>query len=210
MNIADIACARTVTRRTLCLSGAAASFAMLAGMPRARAGGSATTRAAAWVIGSNLAFAAMLYAQGADAATVDSFLAKAKGIAESDEIGIQIQPFPDKGASMPETMAVVIHYLIKGDGWNVGQSLSDKFDAYHGTLFEVAVKSGLLLVLYQPGDDSGIGDIIKDRCQSLDLPPELWTPVTDAIAAQKDSDTVRDAVLKMHDDVSSYLLKDAG
>jgi hypothetical protein len=210
MNITDTACGGIVTRRTLCLCGAAAALAVVIGAPRVRAAGSGATRAAAWVIGSNLAFAGMLYAQGADAATVDSFLAKAKGIAESDEIGIEIKPFPDKGGSMPETMAVVIHYLIQGDGWNVGQALSDKFDAYHGTLFEVAVKSSLLLVLYQPGDDSGIGEIIRDRCQSLDLPPELWTPVTDAIAAQKDSDTIRDAVLKMHDDMSAFLLKDAG
>lgn len=202
--ISDVVQSVTLTRRRL-LAGATVLLAVTAAP--ALAAGTGTTRAASWAIGSNLGFAGMLYAQGAAAEMVDNYFGKAQSIASSSEIGIDIRPLPAKSGTMPETMADVIHYLIQGDGWAVGQALSDKFDTDHGRLFEVAVKSGLLMILYQPGDDSGIGEVLKDRCGALGLPGELWTPVTDAIDAKQDSEAVRDAVLAMHDNVLNYLLK---
>jgi hypothetical protein len=196
-------------RRFLLTSGMAASGGFLPlGSARAAEAASAATRAAAFIVGDNLSLAALLYARGAKQDTIDGLLAKCNAFAK--DLGVTVKPFPPRGKTDTATMADVIHYLIKGEGWAIGTALVNRYDKGHGLLFEVAVKSNLLMLLHQPGDDSGIGNIVKSRCEELKLPPQLWMPLVQSIAAKKPFDEVREAVFKMHKDVTDYLVKLAG
>jgi len=38
-----------------------------------------------------------------------------------------------------------------------------------------------LLLLYEPGDDQGIGRVIQSRLSEVGLPVNLWVAVVDAI-----------------------------
>ena len=47
------------------------------------------------------------------------------------------------------------HYLIAGNGAALGSEIGQKFGTPAGTLFEVSIKSNLLILLYQSGEDQG-------------------------------------------------------
>jgi hypothetical protein len=166
-----------------------------------------TTKGGAWLLGDKLSLAALLYNQGAPAETVNRVLSGAKTIA--DIFGVEIKPFPTKSGTSSESTADVLHYLIKGDGALIGAALAKKYDEEHGTLFEVAVKSNLLILLYAPGDSLGqsIAGLIKSRLGPISsLPPALWTGVVTLVENKRSSDEVKDAVFKMHKDVANFYI----
>jgi hypothetical protein len=197
------------TRRSFVMSASlAAGLGILPAVAARAAVAGAVTRAAAFIIGDNLSLAALLYARGADKDMVDGLLAKCNGRAK--DLAVELKPFPARSQTETQTTADVIHYLIAGDGWAIGTALVKRYGKDHGLLFEIAVKSNLLLLLYQPGDDSGIGAIIKSRCEEAKLPLPSWSPALAAIAAKKPYDDVREAVLKMHKDITAYLVGQAG
>jgi hypothetical protein len=165
------------------------------------------SKLAAWAIGHNLSLAALLYSQGAPQQNIDPPLGKAKTAAQFAKV--DIKPFPPKGKTAAETQAIMINYLIKGDGWSTGAALVKRYSLEHGTLFEIAVKSNVGIVLYQPGNDGGIANVIKKRAEQIKLPPELWTPVVAAMNDKRPQREVQNAIAKMHEDVVARLLKDS-
>ena len=74
---------------------------------------------------------------------------------------IEVKPFPPRGETPVATYAAVIEYLIKGDGAEIGRKIGEQFGKNAGALFEISVKSNLLILLYEPGDDQGIGSVIR-------------------------------------------------
>lgn len=160
----------------------------------------------AWTIGHNLSLAALLYAQDAPQQQIDKPMATAKKAAEA--IKVEIKPFPPKSKTGPETKATMINYLIKGDGWSTGEAIFKKFGREHATLFEIAVKSNLGLVMYQPGDDHGIANVLKKRAEEIKLPPELWTPVVTAMNEKRPQKEVQAAIAKMGEELHAKLKKE--
>jgi hypothetical protein len=160
-------------------------------------------KAAAWRLGDQLSLAALLYAQGNQDEKVEELLASIKPVAEAMEL--EIKPFPARSSDSAQTYADVIHYLIDGDGADLGREISEKFGNAAGTLFEVSVKSNLLILLYQPGEDQGIGGVIQARMSEIGMPENLWISLVNAIKSNAPEGDVKDAVFKMHDDVAAYL-----
>jgi hypothetical protein len=160
-------------------------------------------KAAAWRLGDQLSLAALLYAQGNQDEKVEELLASIKPVAEAMEL--EIKPFPARSSDSAQTYADVIHYLIDGDGADLGREISEKFGNAAGTLFEVSVKSNLLILLYQPGEDQGIGGVIQARMSEIGMPENLWIGLVNAIKSNAPEGDVKDAVFKMHDDVAAYL-----
>jgi hypothetical protein len=160
-------------------------------------------KAAAWRLGDQLSLAAFLYAQGNQEEKVEELLASIKPVAEAMEL--EIKPFPPRSADSAQTYADVIHYLIDGDGADLGREISGKFGHAAGSLFEVSVKSNLLILLYQPGEDQGIGGVIQARMSEIGMPENLWIGLVNAINNKASEGDVKEAVFKMHDDVATYL-----
>ena len=177
-------------------------LAVLSG--RAEAGD--ISKLGSWTIGHNLSLAALLYAQDAPQQQIDKPLAMAKKAAEA--IKVQIKPFPPKGKIGTETKATMINYLIKGDGWSTGEAIFKKLGREPATLFEIAVKSNLGLVMYQPGDDHGIANVLKKRAEEIKLPPELWTPVVAAMNDKRPQKEVQAAIARMGEALHDKLKKE--
>jgi hypothetical protein len=169
-----------------------------------------TTKGGAWLLGDNLSIAALLYNQNAPQDMVDRFLTKAKKLA--DIFQVDLKPFPARASDSAQASADIIHYLIAGDGAHIGVELAQKLDDDHGILFEVAVKSNLLILLYAPGDDLGhsIADVIQKRLTSINLPPRLWRPVVDLVNKGGSADDVKQAVFKMHKDIADFYIPGSG
>ena len=164
---------------------------------------SAVAKAAAWKIGDQLSLAGLLYAQGGEEQNVKELLDSIKPL--TDAMKIEVKPFPPRGGTPVETYAAVIEYLIKGDGAEIGRKIAEQFGKNAGLLFEISVKSNLLILLYEPGDDQGIGGVIQSRCNEIGLPNNLWLDVVNAVNGKASKDEVKNAVFKMHDDVATYL-----
>jgi hypothetical protein len=164
---------------------------------------SAVAKAAAWRIGDHLSLAGLLYAQGGEQKNVDELISSVKPLTEAMQI--EIKPFPPRGASAVETYADVIQYLIKGDGAEIGREIEKGFGKQAGTLFEIAVKSNLMILLYEPGDDQGMAEVIKSRCTEIGLPNNLWLDLVNAVNSEASKEEVKDAVFRMHDNVAAYL-----
>jgi hypothetical protein len=191
------------------LAFAGIGLPLLSNFARA-AEGNNTTKGGAWLLGDNLSLAALLYNQGASDEAVDRFLSKARKI--SDIFSIEIKPFPAKASSSAEASADILHYLIAGDGAQIGVALAQKYDQEHGILFEVAVKSNLLILLYAPGDSLGksIAEVIKSRLGSIRLPERLWSGVVTLVDNGASQDDVKEAVFKMHKDIADFYIPGSG
>jgi hypothetical protein len=172
--------------------------------------GNDTTKGGAWLLGDNLSLAALLYNQGAADDMVGRFMSKAKKIA--DIFGVEVKPFPAKASDSAQASADIVHYLIAGDGAQIGVALAQKFDQEHGILFEVAVKSNLLILLYGPGDSLGksIAQVIQSRLTSIQLPDKLWSGVVTLVNNGASQDDVKEAVFKMHKDIADFYIPGSG
>jgi hypothetical protein len=162
----------TFGRRDVLAGAIGAAFLLLLGVAPGHSGVAELAKSAAWRLGNQLSPAALLYAQGNQEDKVEQLLSGIKPLAEAMEV--EIKPLPPRAATSAETYATVIHYLIEGDGAEIGRAISAKFGDEAGTLYEVSVKSNLLILLYQAGDDQGIGGVIKSRMTEIGLPENLW------------------------------------
>ena len=191
------------TRRFRFALALAASLLLLPGSLAPRAEESAVAKAAAWRIGDHLSLAGLLYAQGGEEENVQELIASIKPL--TDAMQIEIKPFPPRAAITVETYAAVIEYLIKGDGAEIGRQIAQKFGTAAGTLFEISVKSNLLILLYEPGEDQGMGNVIQSRCNEMGLLNNLCIDVVNAVNSKAPKDEVKTPIFKMQDDVAAYL-----
>ena len=195
--------ADALTRRGLVAWALMGALMLLLGASAACAEESAVAKAAAWRIGDHLSLAGLLYAQGGEEGNVEELLSNIRPLTEA--MKIEIKPFPPEAVTPVETYAAVIEYLIKGDGAEIGRQIAQKFGTAAGTLFEISVKSNLLILLYEPGEDQGMGNVIQSRCNEIGLPNNLWIDVVNAVNSKAPKDEVKTAIFKMHDDVAAYL-----
>ncbi len=192
---------QAITRRGVAALLVAATLLPIAEATRAEPSG--RVKEAAWLLGDRLSLAAFLYAQGERDEEVERFLSSIKPLADAMEIAIA--PFPPRATTSVDAYGEAILYLVQGGGAEVGRALAGKFGKDTGALYDAAIKSNLLLLLYEPGDDHGLGDVIKARMSEAGVPEQFWIGVIDAIDKKASQSALKDAVLKMHEAVASYL-----
>ena len=161
------------------------------------------SKAIAWELGNQLSLAALLYnARGIE--NTES-LTKAKILAS--EVDAQVPPFPAKTGEKAKDSAAVIIYLLNGAGKTIIGKVKEKYDQDHADLFEMALKSNLLLLMYGPGEKEGktIAGVIKRNGTRAGLPESLWQPVVSKVEADESFDDVKAAVFKMQEDVRLHL-----
>jgi len=164
-----------------------------------------STRERVWELGGKLSLAALGAANGAPAASVDRVFQSAKEIATS--LGVDLPPLPERSLDKAKAQADVLGYLLRDAGAPIAEKLGSTYGADHAALFEVAVKSNLLLLLYSPGEQEGktIADVIRRRAPDAKLPEQLWRDVPAKVAAGAYFDDVKTAVAKMQSDVRKFL-----
>jgi hypothetical protein len=123
-------------------------------------------------------------------------------------LGTSVPDLPEPAAAGDEGPASrqVINYLLM-NGQQIGRELSKQHGPEHAALFEIALKSNILLLLYTPGASAGksIASAISQVAPQAKLPAELWQPLVDAIGRQAPQEDVQAAVRKMHIAVDQYL-----
>jgi hypothetical protein len=128
-------------------------------------------------------------------------------------LGTTVSPLPEP-ATTDETAPAsrqVINYLV-ANGQRIGRDLAKQHSSEQAALFEIALKSNILLLLYTPGASAGgsIAAAISQAAPQAKLPAELWQPLVEALNKQASQADIRAAVRKLHVDVDKYLGQEAG
>ncbi len=161
-----------------------------------------SSRSIAWNLANTLTSAAILYdKKGVE--TSDA-LTKAKILAQ--EVGANIPPFPAKTGDRTKDTSAIIGYLMSGFE-KIGDKINKKYGREEAGLFEMSLKSNVLLLFYGPGEKEGktIARLIRSHAQDARLPENLWLPAVEKIEANASFDAVKDAILAMQADVGNYL-----
>lgn len=164
-----------------------------------------STRERVWELGGRLSLAAIAAANGAPAAAVNKVYQSAQELGTG--LGVEVPPLPERVLDKAKSNADARAYLLRDAGATIAGKLGAAYGADHSALFEVAVKSNLLLLLYLPGDQDSmtIADVIKRRAADARLPEEVWRDLVAKIEGRATFDVVKDAVTKMHGDVRRLL-----
>ena len=92
-------------------------------------------------------------------------------------------------------------------GKSIIGKVKEKYGQEHADLFEMSLKSNLLLLMYGPGEKEGkaITNVIKRNGERAHVPANLWQPVVDKVETGESFDDVKAAVFKMQEDVRHHL-----
>lgn len=167
---------------------------------------SVNTRRAAWILGSNFSLAALAHGRGIAADQVPGWFEEAREAAEI--LGTSLAELPERPPTIDVDAASsqTLSYLLD-QGKKVRDELTTRHGIEHAALFDVAVKSNLLLVHYKPSSTaaSQISTSIAEASPHAKLPDTLWRPLLDMIASESPPAAVRAAVRKMHADIERHL-----
>jgi hypothetical protein len=169
------------------------------------------TRRAAWELGSKLSIVALANDRGITE-HIPTWAKEASAAAAV--LGVKLARLPDQpDTSDPNELASkqVLNYLFV-QGQELGRVLATRYGPDHAALLEVAVKSNLLVLLYQPGSSTAetIASALSQAAPRANLPAELWQPLVDLLKKQASLADVRVAVRKFHADVDQYLATSTG
>ena len=164
------------------------------------------TRLAAWQLGSKLTLAAIAHDRGLVPDDAAKWFAEAR--AAADVLGTTVAELPEPAAaSEVDGGSRGVHDYLFQQGQRIWRELTDRHGADHAALFEVAVKSNVLLVLYQPGSAAvdALAGSIREASPQAELPADLWRPLLDTLTNQSPVAKVRLVVRRLHADVEQHL-----
>lgn len=162
--------------------------------------------AIAWVLGTKLGIAAVAREAGADPQAIDNMLQSADLLAEA--LGTTVPEMPQApDQQTTEFTAEILGYLLN-DIEPIAQHLLQQQDRRSADLFEIAIKSSLLAIVYAPGDDMGrtIADVIEARAKRAELADDLWQPLVQAIRSDASYEQVKTGLFEMHGAVRVALM----
>src|SRR5687768_7307587 len=168
-------------------------------------GSAKSTQQAAWDLGDTLSLAAVGHGEDIAPATVNSLFARAK--AHAEKLNMTLPDLPTKTADKIKNKASALGYMLNTAGKPIGETLTAKYGAEHAVLFELSLKSNVLLMMYGPGESTTktIANVIRTRSERLGLPPKMTANLVRLIDAGADYSEVKPAVFQMHRDVANYL-----
>ncbi|MEX2316299.1 MAG: hypothetical protein WD669_04045 [Pirellulales bacterium] len=166
----------------------------------------AKTRRAAWLLGSRWSLAELARERGAAEKDVADWLILAR--AQAQMLGTSLSELPPPAGgneTAAGTPSPTVKHLV-AEGQRLGRDLT-RFGPDHVALFELAVKSNLLLVLYEPGSRTtdALVDVITQSRERASLPQELSQPLLTAIAERREPALIRQTVFRLHDAVGRNL-----
>jgi len=154
-------------------------------------------------MGSNWSLATLARDRGASDDQVATWLAQSRARAEL--LGTSLADLPPRPAG-DDAPPANVEYLF-AEGQRLGRELATRHGPDHAALLELALKSNLLLVLYEP--ERRIAETaataITDAAERAQLPPELWKPLVSTLADQLSDAAVQQAVFRLHDDMDQFL-----
>jgi hypothetical protein len=165
-----------------------------------------SSRRIAWALGSNLSLAALGNDRALSADRIADWFGKSQRLAALVNTKVvDLPPRPAANAIDP-TAARAMEYLFD-QGQAIGSHLATQNGDDHAALFELALKSNILLVRYEPQAPvvKALAAAISQAAERAKLPPELYQPLLTLLAENAPAKDVRNAVFDMHANVDRFL-----
>ncbi|HVF47294.1 MAG TPA: tetratricopeptide repeat protein [Pyrinomonadaceae bacterium] len=160
---------------------------------------SESTKRLVWELGSNISLSGALHAQGASKPLVDRRFAAARKAATS--LGLTIPDLPPVAGDRVKDSALMLQYILARTGNPIGDILQKNLGTEHVAIFEIALKSNILLIMYGPGESTTttIANVIRTRRERTNLPNAMTDKLLQLIAAQAPYDDVKAELLNVHE-----------
>jgi len=174
-------------------------FLLLLPIGLAAQSSSESSKRVCWELGSKLSLASVLHSETNDKALVGRQFALAETAAS--KLGIKLPDLPAKTGEKAKDSAAVLYYLLTSTGNPIGNILRQKLGSEHATIFEIALKSNILLMLYGPGEKEAatIAGVIRERSTKANLPPVVTAKLLQLIDQQASYEEVKKELFAVHD-----------
>jgi len=167
----------------------------------------ANSKIQAWEFGKNLSFAALLRGKhGPEEAVKKTLLAVSRN---AQALGVAVPPPGPLTDDVAGDTAAAIAFLLNTAGKPIYNALQEKFGDVEPALFELATKSTLLSMLYEPGDatSKSFAEAIERAATQAGLDREVWKPLVDLVNSKATQDNVREEIKILRGRVSQALEK---
>jgi tetratricopeptide (TPR) repeat protein len=151
----------------------------------------------AWDLGNNLSLAALLNAASSDSGLVGRTFTSAKINAKN--LKINLPELPLKTGDKIKDNAAALSYLLNTTGMPIMKILTDTLGAKHAALFELAFKTNILILLYDPDgkETAAIVGVIDKRHNTAGLPSSTFSELKRLIAARSGSEVIKKEVFAL-------------
>ena len=166
-----------------------------------------TEKVMAWELGRKLTLSAIM--NSSDNKDTQAFAAslyeKSKVIADALKIK-SLPPLPKRKEKVSDNIVEAMNYIIADAGKTIATSLY-KTNKSLGAIFEIAVKSHLLMATYTPGGDEGkiICESVTALLKQSTIPEKLIKPLLDKINSKASFEEVKRTLFEVGDSISAYL-----
>lgn len=167
----------------------------------AKSGGVPTSREGQmYLLGQKLAQAAMVNGRAAPDVVARTF--KAASTVADITLKTKLAPLPPVSGDKPKDTAAGMHYLLGGQGKELGQQISREFGDASAATYELAVKINMLPMLYidDPKDkmaDTMVG-VFERLATSAKLPDSALGPIIAKMKARAPMNEVTDMALDLN------------
>lgn len=186
-------------RETICLTTFYAFVSVLCGTAFGAQDTAPTKQASrdesCWMLGVRLSEASMLAAVREPLAVVRTKLDSATALAKSARIVLPSYPAL-KGDAWADSRSIMKYGLTEGRA-AIAASLQPSARGRALALYDIALRSGLLLTVYGSAGQEGQGFVmfVENNAAIAGLPAELWNPFVSAARSLKSYEELRDQVV---------------
>ena len=161
----------------------------------------------AWGIGRHLSKAAIQSYQGYSQSEIDSIMKDVHNWAEY--LGTEVPPLPKITGIRANDFVKTADYLFETTWIKIGSKVQSKYNKDYGLIFEMTMKSYLLILIYSPGDDMSqtITEKIRDWAKLAHFPKFIWKPLHEKVKRNAPYTEIKIAFSQMHEDIRDLLLK---
>lgn len=158
-----------------------------------------------WELGSTLSLAGAMHAQNIDKSLVERRFALAA--AAASKAGIRLPALPARTGRKVDDSATVLNYLLNVTGSPIGNILAKNNGAENAAIFEIALKSNILLMLYSPGDSTSnaIAGVIRKRRSAAGLPSGMTDPLLQLLDTQAGYEQVKAELFRLHETAPPFI-----
>ena len=158
-----------------------------------------------FLLGANLGLSLALYNANPEAGATTKMVDRTRLLAL--KIGKTLPRYPELSGSRAANQNDLLRFGIKTVGSPYAQALRDQYEAKHVLLFEMGLKSNLLLLVYQPGQSAvkSIATSISAAAQENDIPEEIWGDLVKAIDAGLPFAKIKTLVMSLNSEMQNYL-----
>ncbi len=159
----------------------------------------------AWDLGTKLSQATFSNSLLNDPALTRRTFTEAKTNAKN--LGIVLPDLPSKTQDKVEDNAEALYYLINTTGKPIIGILTEDFGAEHAALFEISLKTNILLLLYEPDSEetAAIVNVIKNRRTTANLPENTFSELIVLIEHRSNFDRIKDEIFLLQKIVSKFV-----